>query len=187
MTETLARLIALTSTNDRNGRPLAETDQIETFYGDRPAAASQGVLVDRRELALVAVERTRMPMVITDPRQSDNPIVLANKAFLDLTGYSADEVLGRNCRFLQGEGTSPAVVREIRSAIAEERELEIEILNYRKNGSTFWNQLGLSPVHDGGGRLLYFFSSQIDVTNLRKVLSSRGNRTPAAQGGGSSS
>jgi PAS domain S-box-containing protein len=112
-----------------------------------------------------------MPMVISDPRQPDNPIVLANRAFLELTGYSADEVIGRNCRFLQGEGTSAEAVAAIREAMREEREIEVEILNYRKDGSAFWNQLGLSPVHDDEGRLLYVFGSQIDVTELRKVQS----------------
>ena len=110
-----------------------------------------------------------MPMVVTDPRQPDNPIVLANKAFLDLTGYKAQEVIGRNCRFLQGEGTSAAAIANIRKAMREEREIDVEILNYRKDGSAFWNQLSLSPVHDDEGRLRYVFGSQIDVTELRKV------------------
>jgi PAS domain S-box-containing protein len=110
-----------------------------------------------------------MPMVVTDPRQHDNPIVLANKAFLDLTGYKAEEVIGRNCRFLQGEGTSVTAIESIRKALREEREIDVEILNYRKDGSAFWNQLNLSPVHDDEGRLLYVFGSQIDVTELRKV------------------
>jgi PAS domain S-box-containing protein len=110
-----------------------------------------------------------MPIVITDPRQPDNPIVLANQAFLDLTGYSADEVLGRNCRFLQGEGTSPVAVDAIRAGIVTEGDTHVEILNYRKDGTAFWNQLNVSPVHDEAGKLLYFFSSQIDVTDFRKV------------------
>ncbi len=110
-----------------------------------------------------------MPMVITDPRQNDNPIVLANRSFLDLTGYAAHEIIGRNCRFLQGEGTSPTVVAEIRDAVAAERAFEIEILNYRKDGSAFWNQLCVSPIHDDRGRLLYFFASQVDVTKFRTV------------------
>jgi PAS domain S-box-containing protein len=112
-----------------------------------------------------------MPIVITDPRQSDNPIVLANTAFLELTGYTAEEVLGRNCRMLQGEGTSPAAIDTIREGISAERDTQVEILNYRKDGSAFWNQLNVSPVHDGAGKLLYFFASQIDVTDFRKVQS----------------
>lgn len=70
------------------------------LHGDAPAAAATTAWADRKELASAAFERTRMPIVITDARQPDNPIVLANKAFLDLTGYTSDEVLGRNCRFL---------------------------------------------------------------------------------------
>jgi PAS domain S-box-containing protein len=116
--------------------------------GDRPAASSPEGLADRNALAAIAVERTRMPMVVTDMRQAGNPIVLANEAFLNLTGYTAAEVIGRNCRFLQGVGTSAAAVSEIRAAVSKEREIDIEILNYRKDGAAFWNQLSLSPVHN---------------------------------------
>jgi PAS domain S-box-containing protein len=122
-------------------------------------------MVDRQQLAFIAVERTRMPMVVTDPRQADNPIVLANQAFLELTGYTAKEALGRNCRFLQGPGTDPAAVAEVRVAITEQRGLTINLLNYRKDGSSFWNELFLSPVFDDDGGLIYFFASQKDVTD----------------------
>jgi PAS domain S-box-containing protein len=136
---------------------------------DAPAAVAPEGLADRPELALIAVERTRMPMVITDSRQADNPIVLANRAFLDLTGYAPDEVIGRNCRFLQGPDTAPAAVAEISAALAERREATVELMNYRKDGSTFWNQLALSPVCDDQGRLLYVFGSQHDVTARRRA------------------
>jgi len=136
-----------------------------------PVVSTPESRADRLELAAIAVERTRMPMVVTDPRQADNPIVLANQAFLDLTGYSAAEIVGRNCRFLQGDGTSAAAVNDIRAAITEARELTIDILNYRKDGSAFWNQLHISPIHDDEGCLLYFFASQDDVTEFRKVQS----------------
>ena len=140
------------------------------FEGDPPAAAQTQVLPDRRELALVAVERTRMPMVVTDPLQHDNPIVLANQAFLDLTGYSADEVTGRNCRFLQGPETSPDDIEKIRRGLAEDAHfIQVEMLNYRKNGLTFWNQLCISPVHDENGKTIYYFASQIDATAQRRA------------------
>jgi PAS domain S-box-containing protein len=146
-------------------------DQIEpSFEGDAPAAAEPDALPDRRELALVAVERTRMPMVVTDPRQPDNPIVLANQAFLDLTGYNAEEVIGRNCRFLQGQGTAQADVERIRQGLAATGDhIEVELLNYRKDGSAFWNQLAISPVHAADGELLYYFASQKDVTARRRA------------------
>src|SRR4028118_516570 len=83
-----------------------------------PAVSPQG-MQDREKLALVAVERTRMPMLVTDPGQPDNPIILANQAFLDLSGYTSEEVVGRNCRFLQGPGTDPRQVAIMREAIAE--------------------------------------------------------------------
>lgn len=139
------------------------------LHSPPPAAASARGLADRLELAAFALDRTRMPMAVTDPRQPDNPIVLANQSFLDLTGYSAEEVVGRNCRFLQGAGTSAATVAEIRASVAEGREFTVEILNYRKDGSPFWNQLHVSPIHDDQGQLLYFFASQDDVTEFRKV------------------
>lgn len=141
-----------------------------SFQGDPPAAAAREALADRRELALVAVERTRMPMVVTDPRQHDDPIVLANQAFLDLTGYSADEVIGRNCRFLQGRDTAPSDVEQIRRCLAaDEDHIELELVNYRKDGTPFWNQLVISPVHAADGELLYYFASQKDVTARRRA------------------
>lgn len=124
---------------------------------------------DRLELAAIAMERTQLSMVVTNPREPDNPIVLANQAFLDLTGYGAEEVLGRNPRFMQGPGTSPLVVADIRAAVAEGRDFTLEVLNYRKSGDPFWNQLHASAIHDEAGQLLYYFASQQDVTAFRKV------------------
>jgi PAS domain S-box-containing protein len=94
-----------------------------------PSAGSPVGLLDRKELAAFAFERTRTPMVVVDGRQPDYPIVLANHAFPELTGYFADEIVGRNCRFLQGDGTSPLVVAEIRLAVEERRDITAEILN----------------------------------------------------------
>ncbi|MBX5193651.1 PAS domain-containing protein [Rhizobium sp. NZLR3b] len=139
------------------------------LHGDLPSASSKAALVDRKDLAAIAFERTRMPMVVTDARRPDLPIVLANKSFLELTGYSAEEVLGRNCRFLQGPATSPIAVAEIRAGIADEREASVEILNYKKSGEPFWNRVHLSPIHGDDGRILYFFGSQIDMTEYRRI------------------
>ncbi len=114
-----------------------------------------------------AIKATRMPMLITDPRQPDNPIIFCNKAFCDLTGYETSELIGQNCRLLQGQDTDPASVGKIRDAIAEERDLAVDILNYRKDGSAFWNALFVSPVRDVDGKVIYFFASQLDFTNIK--------------------
>ncbi|MET0429096.1 MAG: histidine kinase famiy protein [Microvirga sp.] len=124
-------------------------------------------LDDRGDVFFAAVEMTRMPMVVTDPNQDDNPIVFANGAFLDLTGYDETEILGRNCRFLQGAKTDRSVVAELSEAIGERRAIAVEILNYRRDGTPFWNALFMGPVFDIAGKLLYFFASQLDVTRRR--------------------
>jgi PAS domain S-box-containing protein len=114
-----------------------------------------------------AMRATRMPMLITDPRQEDNPIVFANDAFLRLTGYGRGEVVGRNCRFLQGPDTDRGAVDAIRSAIRDRRDIHVDILNYRKDGTTFWNALFLSPVSNEAGELQFFFASQLDVSDRK--------------------
>lgn len=126
-------------------------------------------LNDRGGVFFAAVEMTRMPMILTDPNQHDNPIVFANKAFLDLTGYEEDEVLGRNCRFLQGAQTDRNAVAELRSAVESASSVALEILNYRRDGSPFWNAVFIGPVYDTEGKLLYFFASQLDVTRRRNT------------------
>ena len=107
-------------------------------------------------------------MILTDPNIADNPIVFANKAFLDLTGYEETEVLGRNCRFLQGPQTDRERVADLRSAVANRQSIALEILNYKRDGTPFWNAVFIGPVYDTGGKLLHFFASQLDVTRRRE-------------------
>lgn len=117
-----------------------------------------------------AVRATRMPMVITDPSQPDNPIIFCNEAFQSLTGYSREEIIGSNCRFLQGPDTDPAAVEKLHTAIEAGEDVDVELLNYRKDGSTFWNALYLSPVRGEAGHIQFFFASQLDVTErVRKT------------------
>ena len=116
-----------------------------------------------------AVRATRMPMIVTDPRRDDNPIVFANAAFLALTGYAHDEVIGRNCRLLQGRDTDPASVAAIRAAVEGRHDISIDLLNYRKDGTPFWNALYLSPVTTAAGELQFFFASQMDITDRVEV------------------
>ena len=122
-----------------------------------------------REQLFSAVEKTRMPMILTDPSLPDDPIVFANQAFQDLSGYGAEDLLGRNCRFLQGPDTDPAHVQAIRDALAAKRDIAIDILNYRRDGTPFLNELFISPILDRDGRVLYHFGSQVDVTGYRNA------------------
>ncbi len=112
-----------------------------------------------------AVRATRMPMIVTDPAQPDNPIVFANAAFQQLTGYSREELMGQNCRLLQGPETNRDAVARVRAAVTAGEDVSVDVLNYRKDGSTFWNALYISPVRDEDGTIRYFFASQLDITN----------------------
>jgi PAS domain S-box-containing protein len=100
-------------------------------------------------------------------------MIYANKAFVDLTGYSAAEALGRNCRYLQGPDTDPAAVAAIREAIGACRQAEVELLNYRKDGTSFWNRLQVFPVFDEDGVLLQYVGTQTDVTRLKEAEAER--------------
>ena len=122
--------------------------------------------MDLRQFFDQAMEQTRMAVCIVDPHADDAPMVFVNHAFLDLTGYERGELIGRNCRLLQGPGTDPLAVGQIRNAIAEEKVTVIDILNYRKDGKPFWNALHLGPVYDDNGLLCYFYGSLWDITEL---------------------
>ncbi|MEM6499162.1 MAG: PAS domain-containing protein, partial [Pseudomonadota bacterium] len=128
--------------------------------GDQFSGAS-GVLFEQ------AMAQTRMAICLCDPNDPDLPIVFANRAFRRLTGYTEDEIIGRNCRFLQGPKTDPEPVARMRKAIANEDVVVVELLNYRKNGTTFWNALHLGPIYNNAGELVYFFGSQWDVSDVR--------------------
>lgn len=135
----------------------------------RESTITKAGLEDRGDVFFAAIEMTRMPMILTDPNLPDGPIVFANKAFLDLTGYEEDEIVGRNCRFLQGAQTDRESVAELREAVAKHESIALEILNYRRDGSPFWNAVFIGPVYDTQGKLLYFFASQLDVTRRRNT------------------
>jgi diguanylate cyclase (GGDEF)-like protein/PAS domain S-box-containing protein len=113
-----------------------------------------------REAALAAATNG---IVIVDALQDDHPIVYVNAGFERLTGYSADEVVGRNCRFLQGGDTDPEALERFRRALREHRSDKVLVRNYRKDGSAFWNEVVLSPVLDEG-RLTHYVGVQLDVT-----------------------
>ena len=111
-----------------------------------------------------ALAASTVGVIMTDARQYDHPIIYVNPAFETLSGYPAGEILGRNCRFLQGHDRDQAGVQEIRRAMAEQRTVSVTLRNYRKDGSLFYNELSLSPVHDASGTLTHYLGFQNDVT-----------------------
>lgn len=121
---------------------------------------------ETEQLALMfqAVESARNGVVITDPRRPDNPIIYTNPAFTHITGYGADEILGVNCRFLQGEDREQSALSEIRQSINDARSITAVLRNYRKDGSRFYNELTISPVHNPAGLLVAFVGIQNDIT-----------------------
>ena len=122
---------------------------------------------DRRRLEVLrdrAVVATDMSFTITDPRREDDPLIWVNPSFTRLTGYGHDEVVGRNCRLLQGPNTDRSVVRRIADALGRREPITEVLLNYRKDGTAYWNQVSITPVFDGDGELVNFVGVQNDVT-----------------------
>ncbi|KHK91478.1 PAS domain-containing protein [Novosphingobium malaysiense] len=109
------------------------------------------------------IASSNVAAVISDPRRADNPIVACNEAFVRLTGYAREEILGRNCRFLRGERTEPEQTLMLRQAIAETRPTMVELINYRKDGTPFRNAVMIAPLFDDDGELRYFLGSQMAI------------------------
>ncbi|KAJ9183295.1 hypothetical protein P3X46_007170 [Hevea brasiliensis] len=140
-------------------------------HADRERDIRQGI-----DLA-TTLERIEKNFVITDPRLPDNPIIFASDSFLELTEYTREEILGRNCRFLQGPETDQATVSKIRDAIRKQQEITVQLINYTKSGKKFWNLFHLQPMRDQKGELQYFIGVQLDgsdhVEPLRNRLSEK--------------
>lgn len=131
--------------------------------------------LDDPDYSLVkALQTAQQNFVITDPSLPDNPIVYASQGFLSLTGYELDEVLGRNCRFLQGPHTNPRSVERIRKGIESGEDTTVVLLNYRKDHATFWNQFFIAALRDGDGNVVNYLGVQCKVSEdyARAFLSS---------------
>ena len=109
------------------------------------------------------IKASPIASVVSNPRLQDNPIVACNQAFIDLTGYGADEILGRNCRFLAGPATEPWLTEAIREGVREKRPALVEILNYKKDGTPFRNAVLVAPLFDEDDELAYFVGSQVEL------------------------
>ena len=132
-------------------------------------ASSQGIankVLDDPDFSFIkALQTAQQNFVVTDPSLPDNPIVYASQGFLNLTGYSLDQILGRNCRFLQGPETDPKSVERIRKAIEQGNDMSVCLLNYRVDGTTFWNQFFIAALRDGNGNVTNFVGVQCKVSD----------------------
>ena len=126
----------------------------------------------KRELETLqtAVDKAHSPLILTDPHKEDSPMMYVNEAFEDLTGYTEAEALGRNCRFLQGDDTDPETVDRLRKAIDSEKPITVELRNYRKDGTLFWNELSVAPVYDADGNLIRYLGTQRDITDRKEHI-----------------
>lgn len=125
----------------------------------------QGVLM--QDPFFDGFNRAKVSILVSDPHLEDNPIIYVNQAFVRQTGYARSAVIGRNCRFLQGEGTSKAAVDRLRAGIQSLESVSVDILNYRANGEPFMNRLVVAPLNDEKGELLYYVGVQTELNTER--------------------
>ena len=152
----------LTSTSDEAARQM----NLQTEDMDRHLTESWDAGKD--EIFRQAIHHIHLPLCLSDPTRPDNPIVYANDAFCALTGYEMEEVVGRNCRFLQGHGTTLESIDRIGQVLAGGELATVELVNYRKDGTEFLNALQLGPISDPDGRVVFYFGSQLDVSAQRR-------------------
>jgi PAS domain S-box-containing protein len=149
---------------------------LDTAAGGKEILSQQLQLSVPRDLGntfAAAMRETRVPVVVIDPRRSTTPFVYANSAFCGLTGYSSDEILRHDWSLLQGPETDPAAFAQITAAIQAEEPIAIEIRNYRKDRSSFWNRLLMEPVRDATGAVTYFIVNNTDITTERERIAER--------------
>lgn len=124
---------------------------------------------DKLVILELAISSARNGIVITDPNQFDNPIIYVNPSFLKMTGFTREEVIGRNCRFLQGDERNQDELRKLRTAIENGESITVVLKNFRKDHSLFWNELTISPVHDETGKLINFIGVQNDISERKEA------------------
>ncbi len=133
-------------------------------------------LEERFKILERAVSATSNGILITDPAQPDNPIIYVNPSFERITGYQAEEIIGKNCRFLQGTDRNQPILEDLRAALREGRDFHGVLRNYKKNGELFWNELTISPVRDESGQITHFVGIAADISK-RVLLQSELHKT----------
>lgn len=151
-------VVAVSSPVTWNGTTRVQTSFLN-LSGPAPGAGAT--------LRDAAMDEAPIGITISDPTRPDNPLIYANDGFCELTGYPRDEVLGRNCRFLQGPETRAEPVAKMRAAIADEEPITVELRNYRKDGTMFWNRIGIFPIESPAGEVTHYLGYQQDVSDTK--------------------
>lgn len=153
----------------RQSRHLRAMNNKLSSVNERESLLTARMTDQLKELSLfgTAVDNSIVGIAIADTRQPDTPLIYVNDAFTKITGYTKELAIGYNCRFLQGPDTDPAEVLRIRKALEKGEPYSGELINYRHDGSRFWNRLTLSPVVVSGGKPDFFVANQVDITNLK--------------------
>ncbi|KAJ7107050.1 hypothetical protein C8R44DRAFT_885719 [Mycena epipterygia] len=164
----LQRILAMDSSLGRTQNQLLESmynDQFQRFVKHKIIQEAH-VTLGKANLTSQESEGLGDTFVLTNPRLPDHPIVLVSDGFVDVTGYPKAQIIGRNCRFLQGPGTPPESVQRIRDGLNSGKGCTELLLNYRRNGEPFYCLLCIIPVHDSSGTIVYFIGGQTNVTGL---------------------
>ncbi|MBD2360393.1 PAS domain S-box protein [Anabaena minutissima FACHB-250] len=165
-----------------DGRVVWLRDIVSVVQTDGNPTLLRGFMFDITDLKLVeatlrlqerALAATSNGIVIADAKLANNPIIYVNSGFEQITGYSATDVIGQNCRFLQGTDTQQPTLNELRLALKAGKNCTVIVRNYRKDGRLFWNQLNISPIYDETGQLTHFLGIQIDISEQQAVLRER--------------
>lgn len=150
-----------------------------------PVVASQAqaatAMLEKADYGLMqAIQAAQRSFVITDPSLPDNPIIFASKGFLDLCGYQLEEVLGRNCRFLQGPNTDPKQVEALRNGIMAGSDTSVCLLNYRADGSQFYNQIFVAALRNAENKIINYVGVQVEIKQPKQSVADRNNSAAAA-------
>jgi PAS domain S-box-containing protein len=149
------RVILVSSLVEWDGSQRVQTSVLPVAESDSPAG---------RLLREHAMDEAPIGITISDPSRPDNPLIYVNDGFSELTGYPRDEILGQNCRFLQGDGTREEPIAQMRAAIEAEEPVTVDLRNYRKSGSMFWNRVTIVPIRSDSGNVINYLGYQQDVT-----------------------
>lgn len=151
------------------GEPIRMAGSVDDISADKEKEIELYKYKEQTEVFLQAIEACQIGISLISLSEDDMPLSFVNKKFEEITGYKRDEIVGTNCRFLQGEDTDPEHVRILREGIQSESQVSTELLNYRKNGEAFWNNIQVSPVYGIDGKLATFVGTQMDITDLKNA------------------